>query len=66
MNRRIRVREEARFDVIDTAYFIAEDSLEASARFVEAVAAAFERLSEMPKLGISREYGNPKLTGMRM
>lgn len=56
MNRLIIVNDEARLDVIDTACYIAEDSLEASNRFVEAVDAAFKRLAELPGIGASREY----------
>jgi toxin ParE1/3/4 len=66
MSRQIVVHEEARFDAIDIAYYIAENSLEASDRFAEALDAAYEQLADMPGMGASREYGNPKLKGMRM
>jgi toxin ParE1/3/4 len=66
MSRRIIVHDEARFDVIDQAYYIAEDSLSAADRFIEAVDAAYQRLAAMPGMGAIREYGNPKLKGMRM
>jgi toxin ParE1/3/4 len=66
MSREIIVQEEARFDAIDIAYYIAEDSLEASDRFAEAVGAAYEQLADMPSLGVTREYSNPKLHGLRM
>ena len=66
MSRRIIVYDEARFDVIDIAFYIAEDSLEASDRFAEAVDVAYELLAEMPGMGTSRDYSNPKLKGMRM
>lgn len=66
MSREIIVHNEARFEVIDHAYRIAEDSLQASDRFVEAVDAAYDRLADMPGVGVSREYRNPKLKGMRM
>ena len=66
MSRRIVVHDQARFDVIDIAYYIAEDSLDAADRFVEAVDAAYWRLAEMPGIGSAREYGNAKLKGMRM
>src|ERR1700704_134830 len=66
MSRKIVVHEEAKFDVIDIAYYIAEDSLPASDRFVEAVDTAFEHLAVLPNVGVVREYNNPKLHGMRM
>jgi len=66
MSREIIVHDEARFEVIDYAYRIAEDSLRASDRFVNAIDAAYVRLAEMPGIGVSREYSNPKLSGMRM
>jgi toxin ParE1/3/4 len=66
MRRRIVVHDEARFDVIDIAYYIAEDSLDAADRFVEAVDAAYRRLADLPGIGATREYSNAKLKGMRM
>ncbi len=66
MSRQIIVHDEARFDVIESAYNIALDSIEAADRFVEAVDAAYGRLADMPGIGAIREYGNPKLKGMRM
>ena len=66
MSRRIVVHSAARSDVIDIAYFIAEDSLAAADRFVEAVHMAYKRLADLPGIGAIREYGNPTLTGMRM
>ncbi|HVC80627.1 MAG TPA: type II toxin-antitoxin system RelE/ParE family toxin [Chloroflexota bacterium] len=66
MSRRIIVHSAARSDVIDIAYYIAEDSLTAADRFVEAVDAAYSRLADMPEIGAAREYGDPALKGMRM
>ncbi len=66
MSRQIIVHEEARFDAIDAAYYIAEDSLAASNRFAEAIDVTYEQLADMPGIGTIREYGNPKLKGMRM
>ena len=61
MSREIIVHDLARFDIIDAAYHIAEDSLTASDRFSEAVDAAFERLAEMPGIGVAREYHAERL-----
>lgn len=66
MSSEIIVHEEARFDVIDIAFAIAEDNLEAADRFAEAIAAAYDRLAETPGIGAARDFGNPKLKGMRM
>ena len=66
MSPRIIVHSEARSDVIDIAYYIAEDNMAAADRFADAVDAAFKRLAAMPSLGATREYGNPVLKGMRM
>lgn len=52
--------------MIEAAYFIAEDSLDVSDRFTDAVNASFERLADMPGVGVQREYQNPALAGMRM
>ncbi len=66
MSRIITIHDEARYDVIEIAYYIAEDSLEASDRFVEAVDSAYVRLAEMPGIGVIRDFGNQTLKGMRM
>jgi toxin ParE1/3/4 len=66
MSRKIIVHEEARYDVMESAYTIAQDSLEAADRFAEAVDTAYKRLADMPGIGTTREYNNPKLRGMRM
>src|SRR5436190_882799 len=66
MSRDIIVHDEARFDVIEIAYYIAEDSLDAADRFVDAIDAAYKRLADLPGIGTTRAYGNPKLAGLRM
>jgi len=66
MSRQVIVHGAARFDAIDIAYFIAEDSLESSVFISEALDGAFELLAEFPGVGVSRDYDNPKLRGMRM
>jgi len=66
MSRKIIVHREARSDVIDIAYFIAEDSLDAASRFATALDAAYRRLAFLPSIGAIREYNNPSLAGMRM
>lgn len=60
------VHDEARFDVIDLAYYIAEDNIDASNRFIDALSASYIRLMDMPNLGVSRDFHNPLLKGIRM
>jgi len=66
MSRSIAVSDEARYDIVDISYKIAEDSLDTADRFASTINEVFEQLSEFPSLGVSRNYDNPKLTGMRM
>lgn len=66
MTRRIIIRDKARFDVIETGYYIAVDSLDAADRFAQAVDTAYRQLAEMPDIGALREYKNAELSGMRM
>ena len=66
MSREILLHETARLDINDIADYIARDSLAAADRFVDAVGDAFERLAEMPGMGVRREFNNPRLAGMRM
>jgi toxin ParE1/3/4 len=60
------VHDEARFDVIDIAYSIADDSLQAADRFVEAFDTLCELLEETPGMGVIRDFGNPALKGLRV
>ena len=66
MLRSIRIQSDALSDMIDIAYQIAEDSLAASRRFTAAAEEAYEMLAEMPGVGASREFNNPRLSGLRM
>ena len=66
MSLKIVIHDEARYDAIDIAYSIAENSLQASYEFVEEIDRAFARLAEMPGIGVIRTYNNSKYKGMRM
>ena len=66
MSREIVVHDEALFDVIDHAYYLAEESMEISERFRSAMRETVEQLALMPGMGSRREYRNPRLAGMRM
>lgn len=48
------------------ADFLAEESLDLSIRFLDAVDQTEQRLLDMPLSGVLREYNNPRLKGMRM
>lgn len=48
MKRTILVHEEAQYDIIDCAYYIAKESLLASNSFINAIGTVFELLAEMP------------------
>ena len=66
MLRTIRIQSDADSDVIEIAYHIAEDSLDASRRFTAAIENVYEKLLKMPGIGVTREYNNPRLNGLRM
>ena len=66
MSRKIIRHEAARRDLLDEAYYVAEDNLDVSDRFLQATEEAFRNLADMPGLGVRREYQRPALQGMRM
>jgi toxin ParE1/3/4 len=66
MSRQIIRHEQAKQDIIEAAYYIAEHgSLDASDRFLEAAEDTFRQLATMPGMGLMREVRNPVLAGMR-
>lgn len=66
MSRKIIRHDAARRDLLDEAYYIAEDNLDASDRFLQATEDAFRRLADLPGIGVRRDYQRPELQGMRM
>jgi toxin ParE1/3/4 len=56
----------AEVDLTEHVLHLLDENPAAAARFVDAIEAAFERLSEMPSLGVRRAFRNPRLRGMRM
>lgn len=59
-------REQAKCDLIDLAAYIAQDSIDAAERFIDAAETAFKFLAETPGAGAPREYLTPALAGLRM
>jgi toxin ParE1/3/4 len=59
-------RDAALDDLIDLAYYIALDNLEAAYRFLDKVEESFRDLERMPLMGSTREFQDSTLTGIRM
>lgn len=59
-------REDALDGLINLAYYIAQDKIEAAYRFLDAAEEAFRALERMPLTGTKREFKNPALKGIRM
>jgi toxin ParE1/3/4 len=52
-------------DLIDLATYIAEDSLDASDRFLAAAESTFQQLGKMPGMGKICQFYNPRLADVR-
>jgi toxin ParE1/3/4 len=65
VRRSARRTRRARRDVVETANFIARDSLDAAMRFFDAVDDAIRKLAEMPGMGRLRDFQNPKFRDVR-
>ena len=63
---RIIRRAQAKKDVAQIGCFLADDSIAAAERFLEAVEASFIALVRMPYMGASRSFRNPRFAGVRM
>ena len=48
-----------------TYLYLADPSSDASERFLSAAERAFERLAQMPGLGVVHTFTSPRLTGIR-
>ena len=59
-------RDAAVHDLIDLAYYIALDNVEAAYQFLDKVEESFGDLERMPLMGSAREFQDPALTGIRM
>jgi plasmid stabilization system protein ParE len=63
---RVDRSEQAKRDVIEQAWYIAHDNVDAAERFVDACEEAFTALASMPQMGAARDFRIPKLKGLRM
>lgn len=59
-------RDEVLDDLINLSYYIAQRDEQAANRFLDAVTESFERLAQMPFIGVERTFRNPRLTSVRM
>jgi len=55
----------ARADLLEQFGHLVQHSLEAANRFLAAAESAFERLAEMPGMGVRRPLKSPRLEGLR-
>ena len=66
MNRKILKRRLAAQDIVELAAYIAQDSIQAAERFLEATENAFHFLAESPGAGARRTFKDPDLSDIRM
>ncbi len=65
MSGRVTRKPAARLDLLQHFVYIGERNLDAAKRFLQAAEDAFEKLAAMPGMGVSRDFGNPELVGLR-
>lgn len=53
-------------DLLDLAYYIAQDNLAAADAFLDACDQTFTQLAQFPGLGKSRAFADARLQGVRM
>jgi plasmid stabilization system protein ParE len=58
-------RPAAERDLTDCAGYIAEDSIDAALRFIDAVEGTIAAIAENPFIGIENPFAHPELAGMR-
>ena len=66
MKTKVRIRPQAKLDVVDQALHIAEDAPEAATAFLDACKRCFSLLADMPEMGVVRRFRSPALKGVRM
>lgn len=60
------LRRRAKRDLLELAWYIAQDNARAAERFLDAAEKAFTELLKTPGMGASRTFRNPRLKGIRM
>ena len=65
MKRKIIKRERVIDDLVEQAWYISQDNLEAAERFLVAAEKSFSRLAELPRLGTSCHLVQESLRGLR-
>jgi toxin ParE1/3/4 len=66
MAKRLVRKRAAERDLAEQVDYIAAEHPPAARRYLLAVERAFERLLEMPEMGVQRAFKNKKLQGIRM
>ena len=66
MQLRVFLEHLAEKDLEEYVDYIAADNPSAAARFIESVETAFAQLADMPRIGVVREFRNPRLKGIRV
>jgi toxin ParE1/3/4 len=66
MNKPITKSPQAYRDLIDIASHIAQDSIEASERFLQAAETTFDRLAESPEIGSLCPFKDPLAVDIRV
>lgn len=66
MRPRVIKRPPAKRDLLEQASYLAQDKLNAAARFLSAAEEAFRLLARMPAMGSRRNFANPRLAGLRL
>jgi toxin ParE1/3/4 len=64
---RVLIRITARRDLTDHFVFFGENaSVEVARRFLDSSNSTFQELAQMPEIGVSRTFRNPKYASVRM
>ena len=66
MNKAITKSPQAYQDLVEIAFHIAQDSIDASERFLDAAETTFDRLAETPEIGSLCPFRNPLAAGIRV
>jgi plasmid stabilization system protein ParE len=56
----------AELDLLEHVDYISDHNLDAALRFIVAVEKAFNRLLDMPKIGVIREFKSHRASNVRM